>query len=113
MSRLSRIFAALLVGALLGGVAEAHALLLSFTVEGDSAQLHYNGRIDAARSRVSLLKEDGNPLQQLEVSAGADLATVKASLKDVAPGSYILRWEVLSIDGHLSRGDKKLVLPTP
>jgi methionine-rich copper-binding protein CopC len=108
-----RLATLLLLGSVLGGAAQAHALLLSFKVEGPDAVLQYNGRIDATRSRFTLLTKDGAIVQKLDCSAGSDLATLKTSIKDIAPGTYVLRWEVLSVDGHLSRGDQPLVIPTP
>jgi methionine-rich copper-binding protein CopC len=32
----------------------------------------------------------------------------------VAPGAYVLRWQVLAVDGHITRGDVPFtVSPTP
>ena len=112
MSKFSRLFAGLaLASALLGGIAEAHALLLSTKVEGSELVLRYNGRIDATRSQLSLMNKDGSTLKKIDSFAGEDPATLKGKLGDVAPGTYILRWEVLSVDGHISRGDQNLTLP--
>jgi methionine-rich copper-binding protein CopC len=114
MSKFSRLFAALAVSAaLLAGAAQAHALLLSTKVEGQDVVLRYNGRVDAARSRLTILKADGSELQKLECATGEDQATIKGHLGALEPGSYTLRWEVLSVDGHISRGDQPLVLPAP
>jgi len=114
MSKLSRLFAGLAVGAaLVAGVAQAHALLVSSKVEGQDVILRYNGRVDATRSRVNLLKPDGSEGQKIDCEAGEDLATFKCHLGALAPGSYTLRWEVLSVDGHISRGDQPVVLPAP
>lgn len=103
---------ALLLGlALISGAAQAHAVLTSFKVEGHDVVLQFNGRVDAARSRLSLLTTEGANPQKIECEAGADQATLKGHLGDTAPGSYILRWEVLSVDGHISRADQPLTLP--
>lgn len=109
MSRIARLIAAGLL--LIGGVAQAHAVLTSFKVEGRDVVLHFNGRVDAARSRLSLLTAEGAEPKQIPCEAGADQATLKGHLGDEAPGSYILRWEVLSVDGHISRADQPLTLP--
>jgi len=112
MSKFSRFLAGLAIGAaLVGGAVQAHALLLSFKVDGQDVVLHYNGRVDAGRSRLSLLNADGSNAQKLDCEAGEDQATLKSHLGSVAPGSYILRWEVLSVDGHISRGDQAVTLP--
>ncbi len=65
--------------------------------------LHYNSRIDRARSKVTLARPDGT-VERLSVDpAGpADQLTAAATL---APGAYTLRWQVLAIDGHITRGD--------
>ena len=111
MSKLSSYLTAIALAALLGGVAQAHAVLTSFKVEGHDVVLHFNGRVDAARSRLSLLTAEGANPQQIPCEAGADQATLKGHLGDAAPGSYVLRWEVLSVDGHISRADQPLTLP--
>jgi methionine-rich copper-binding protein CopC len=114
MSKLSRLFAGLAFGvALVAGAVQAHALLISSKVEGQDVILHYNGRVDAARSRLTILKADGGEGQKIDCEAGEDQATLKGHLGTLAPGSYTLRWEVLSVDGHISRGDQPLVLPAP
>lgn len=114
MSKFARLFAGLAVAAaLFAGAAQAHALLISSKVEGHDVVLRYNGRVDATRSRLSILKTDGSELKKVDCAAGEDQATLKGDLGDLAPGNYVLRWEVLSVDGHISRGDQPLVLPAP
>ncbi len=110
---LRRLASLLLLSGMLGGFADAHALLLSFKVEGTEATLRYNGRIDATRSRFTLLTKEGTVLQKLDCGKGNDEATLKTSIAGIEPGNYVLRWEVLSVDGHLSRGDQALAIATP
>lgn len=109
MKKLSALLALGLL--LLGTAVQAHAVLTSFKVEGHEVVLHFNGRVDATRSRLSLLTAEGANPQKVECEAGEDQATLKGHLGEVAPGSYILRWEVLSVDGHISRADQPLTLP--
>jgi len=113
MFRFSRLPALALAVALASGAAQAHAVLTSFKVEGHDVVLRFNGRVDATRSRLSLLNADSANPQKIECEAGEDQATLKGHLGDVAPGSYILRWEVLSVDGHISRGEQPVTIPTP
>jgi copper resistance protein C len=40
---------------------------------------------------------------KLRKDSGPDKLT--ADLDGVTPGAYKLRWQVLSVDGHISRGD--------
>ena len=114
MLKFTRLFAGFAVAAaLVAGTAQAHALLLSSKVEGQDVILRYNGRVDAARSRITVLKSDGSEVAKIDCQAGEDQATLKGHLTGIEPGSYVLRWEVLSVDGHISRGDQPLVLPAP
>jgi methionine-rich copper-binding protein CopC len=112
MPRLVRLFAVLTL-IVAGGAASAHALLLSFKIDGQDVVLHYNGRIDTERSQATLLHSDGSAPAKLATSAGEDPATLKAHLGAQPAGSYILRWEVLSVDGHISRGDQPVTIPAP
>ena len=92
--------------------ARAHALILSSepaagaVVHGASVAvlLRFNSRIDQERSRLVLVRTDGS---ETVVSLG-DAATpdkLAATLAGLAPGDYRLRWQVLAIDGHITRGD--------
>jgi hypothetical protein len=67
-------------------------------------ELRFNSRIDRQRSRLTLVRPDGSSTT-LALSAGTppDLLTARAS--GLAPGAYRLRWQVLSVDGHITRGD--------
>ena len=89
----------------------AHAVLMtSRPAAGDAVkpgkteiQLRYNSRIDAARSRVTLIRPGAEPIV-LAITAGATPDTVIATA-ELAPGAYLLRWQVLAIDGHITRGE--------
>ena len=91
--------------------AAAHAILLrSVPAIGGTlpagriaVELHYNSRIDAGRSRVVLIAPGGTETV-LPVRAGAAPDELRAEAT-VAPGAYTLRWQVLAIDGHITRGD--------
>lgn len=114
MSKLTRLFAGLALGTtLLAGAAQAHAVLETMKIEGHDVILRFNGRIDATRSRLSIVNADGSIAQKIDSEAGEDPATLKGHLAELKPGSYTLRWEVLSVDGHISRADQTLVLPPP
>jgi methionine-rich copper-binding protein CopC len=74
--------------------------------------LRFNSRIDRARSSISLSRVGASP----GASPGAKPATLpiqpadgpellKAHAAGLTPGSYNLRWQVLSVDGHITRGD--------
>lgn len=90
----------------------AHAVLLHSTPKAHetlasselNVALQFNSRIDAARSSLTLLMPDGQiqKLTQLPQPSPAGLA---AKTLRLAPGSYVLRWQVLANDGHITRGE--------
>jgi copper resistance protein C len=103
---------ALLTPALAPGPALAHAILTeSAPKAGDvmgagetTITLHYNSRIDQARSRVTLSRADGGSEERLALipEERPDVLQAKAVL---VPGAYTLHWFVLATDGHITRGD--------
>jgi methionine-rich copper-binding protein CopC len=92
--------------------AYAHALVIESSPAAGSSiagpridvALRFNSRLDHRRSRLALVAQDGaeHPLALAEGSAPDIL---QATAADVAPGAYKLRWLVLAIDGHITRGD--------
>jgi copper resistance protein C len=66
--------------------------------------LHFNSRIDAERSQLILQRPDGS-----RVSVPQGLATEPNVLKGNASvtmaGPWKLHWQVLSVDGHITRGE--------
>jgi len=91
--------------------AHAHAILIESTpaANGTAAgptvafTLRYNSRIDHARSRLTLTLPDQST-KDLPIAEGSPEDQLTSTAK-LAPGSYSLRWAVLAVDGHLSRGD--------
>ncbi len=91
--------------------AAAHAILLQSTPEvrasvaagHEAMSLRFNSRIDRERSRLTLIAADKTE-KRLPV-AGAGPPDVLASEADLSPGEYIVRWQVLAVDGHITRGD--------
>ena len=66
--------------------------------------LQYNSRIDATHSRVSLVDPAGK-VTALDAADGSAPGSLAAAGTTDAPGKWIIRWQVLSIDGHITRGD--------
>lgn len=64
--------------------------------------LEYNSRIDFGRSIVRLSAPDGSQTVLKLSQSAVNIAAAEA--KPVAPGAYTLRWQVLAIDGHITRG---------
>ncbi len=90
--------------------ARAHAILMdsqpaaNTTLDPGPAAfaLRFNSRIDQARSRLEL-RPAGAAGQALKLlPSGADTLQAQAPL---LPGSWVLRWQVLAVDGHITRGD--------
>jgi methionine-rich copper-binding protein CopC len=108
----------LLPGLLLPGAAQAHAILIESqpAARGVAAPgtehivLRFNSRVDHGRSRLVLRTPHGE--QVLRVSpAGAD--DVLETQADLTPGDYVLRWQVLAVDGHITRGDVPFQVKAP
>lgn len=106
--RTSLLCVAALVAA--GPLAFAHAHLVSSkpsagsTVSGPvvTMNLKYDSRVDSRRSHLALELPDGkiNPL-----AAKADGPVEMTARARLTPGKYILLWQALSIDGHITRGE--------
>jgi methionine-rich copper-binding protein CopC len=92
--------------------AAAHAILLESMPSLKSAvsgpdvpiKLRFNVRIDALRSRLTLIHPDGTA-QALEISKETPADTLSAEATSLAAGAYRLRWQVLASDGHITRGE--------
>jgi methionine-rich copper-binding protein CopC len=92
--------------------AAAHAIIVSSDPAADAVvrppslpvMLRFNSRIDPERSRLTLLRPDGSS-QLLPLAPDQRPDTLAAKLDGLAPGQYRLRWQVLAIDGHITRGD--------
>lgn len=105
----------LLCLALLLGIAPkalAHAILVRSTpamhavVQGTRLPiaLHYNSRIDASRCSLTLTNAAGKSLP-LAMQTPASPAELDALADGLMPGAYILHWQALATDGHITRGE--------
>jgi copper resistance protein C len=92
--------------------ASAHAIIVSASpadgavlASGDApVVLRFNSRIDHERSRLSLIAADGS-MTVLPLDPAASTDRLVARLVGLQPGQYRLRWQVLALDGHITRGD--------
>ena len=90
----------------------AHAILLesspsiNTTVAGPSIpiKLRFNVRIDATRSRLTLVTPDAST-QLLAISKDAPADILASQAQGLIPGEYRIRWQVLASDGHITRGE--------
>jgi len=109
-----RIFAILLSILLVtsgGGAAHAHAMLdraspaVGSTVQSAPREvtLSFTLNIEAASSTVQVTDSAGARVDQGKSQVNG--ATMRVGLKALKPGSYRVRWLVLSADGHTSEGN--------
>ena len=99
---------------LLGGVAWGHAFLeraeprVGSTVRSAPAQVRawFTQRLEPAFSTLEVVNERGDRVDQgpTRVDA-ANPAVLQVVLKPLGPGTYRVRWRVLSVDTHVTEGD--------
>jgi methionine-rich copper-binding protein CopC len=102
---------ALATSLLVPKLALAHALLVDSTpkanemVHGSSLQvdLKFNSRVDGSRSVVQLASPDGS-VRALQLGAQTQPQEIVTHVDGLTKGSYTLRWQALSSDGHITRG---------
>lgn len=92
--------------------ADAHSIVIASdpaantVLHGTSlpVELHFNSRIDHERSRLTLIRPDASAvILPLAPESGPDVLATR--IDGLVPGPYRLRWQVLGIDGHITRGD--------
>jgi len=92
--------------------ASAHAILVDSTPKANgsisaghaSLVLKYNSKIDQGRSRLVLVGPDHKETP-LSIIASADRPNELDSTADLGPGAYVIHWQALALDGHITRGD--------
>lgn len=95
------------------GRAAAHALVLESEPATGAELAHsparirvrFNSRIEHARSRLQLFGPDGARPIALLPGPPDDPASLAAPCPPLPAGSWRLRWQVLALDGHITRGD--------
>ena len=92
-------------------VALAHAVLVSSqpavnsSVSGPeiAVLLKYNSRVDMEHSTLTLL-EPGGRVEKVAITSEPEPGLLSARLTGLVKGDYVLRWQVLATDGHITRG---------
>ena len=107
----SKLAIATLLAALTAGVtiAEAHAVLdhaspdVGSTVSAspDSVTLYFTEAIEPKFSGAEVQNSNGD---KVDGGSSASGNTLQASVKNLSPGSYTVKWHVLSVDTHKSQG---------
>ena len=113
MRRLLLVLVALLLSV---GPAASHAILIESRPDPKRlvpgpvrVVLRFNSRIDAGRSKLEL-RRDGRAEAVALLPAPPDSLAGSLTLE---PGAYVLRWQVLAVDGHITRGDVPVVVVGP
>ncbi|MEZ5833106.1 MAG: copper resistance protein CopC [Dongiaceae bacterium] len=90
----------------------AHAIIVSANPTADqhvapgklAIHLEFNSRVDKKRSRLQLTGPAGDKTD-VPIDQAGEPNVLAGTTGDLAPGAYVLRWQVLAIDGHITRGD--------
>ncbi len=101
-----------IVGTFVSISASAHAILVGSTPNANgsvsaghaSLVLKYNSKIDQGRSRLVLVGPDHKETP-LPITASADRPNEIDSTAELSPGAYVIHWQALALDGHITRGD--------
>ncbi len=101
----------------------AHAILIdgapasSATVPPGplSVRLRFNSRIDADRSRLTLvaLSAKPNAMPNILRQTPPETPNLLEAQTSVVAGSWVLRWQVLAVDGHITRGEVPFTVAEP
>ena len=100
--------------------AEAHAIVLesvpragaTITEPRIDIAIRFSSRIDRARSHLVLIGTDSKE-RGLTILPEAAPDLLRATVEGLAPGRYRLRWQVLALDGHITRGDIPFTVAAP
>jgi hypothetical protein len=97
---------------LLPRAALAHAVLvrsspaIHSTMHGPdvAVAMKFSSRVDGARSTILLSTPDGQSLP-VTIERQSTPDTLTAHLTHLKRGKYAIRWQVLAVDGHVTRGE--------
>ena len=98
--------------ALTPGIARAHAIVVaaqpamkSTVAPGElEVKLEFNSRVDSKRSRLILQRPDGTEMAVVLAPDGPSGVLAGHALV-AEEGRWTLRWQALSLDGHITRGE--------
>ena len=100
--------------ALSPGIAHAHAIVVAAypamnatVAPGDlEIRLDFNSQVDRKRSRLSLQRPDGSEMI-IALAPDAPAGVLAGRAQAILSGRWKLRWQVLSFDGHITRGEMR------
>jgi len=73
--------------------------------------LRFNSRVDPRRSRLTLIGPSGSAVPLTLMNPAVDSLTAQTA--ELIPGAYRLRWQVLSVDGHITHGEIPFTVVAP
>lgn len=111
MKRVAQLALVALTLMILPRIALAHAHLVTSTPAANSTvhgpdvaiDLKYNSRVEIKGSTITLVGPGGQT-QTLPLDSQSNETNLDAHTR-LKPGSYTLRWQALSTDGHITRGE--------
>ena len=100
------------VVALSPGIASSHAIVVAAqpamnatVARGElEIRLAFNSQVDSKRSRLSLQRPDGSEMV-IALAPDGPAGVLAGRAQATASGRWKLRWQVLSLDGHITRGE--------
>ncbi len=112
LRNLAAVAVALTMSGAVTAPARAHAIIVSASPTADqhvptgrlAIRLQFNSRIDKARSRLQVTVPAGDKTD-VPIDQAGEPNILTGTTNDLTPGAYVLRWQVLAIDGHITRGD--------
>jgi len=95
------------------GLADAHALVIESRPPADAKlteppteiYLRFNSKLEKRLSHATISTEKGKPVA-LPIAAGGNERPDRLvlPLAPLSPGSYLVRYKVLAVDGHITEG---------
>jgi copper resistance protein C len=100
--------------------ASAHAILVDSSPKANGSvpaghtalTLKYNSKIDQGRSKLVLVASDHSETP-LVISSNNDKPNELDSEATLKPGAYVIHWQALALDGHITRGDLAFTVTQP
>jgi copper resistance protein C len=110
---LSRFLIAVLTSMLISPAGAHSRLERAIPVAGSAVRasppqvkLWFTERLEPAFSKVQVFDRNGNQVDKGNPEVDdADAKLLHVSLPTLAPGTYRVKWRVLSVDTHVSKGD--------
>ncbi len=79
-----------------------------------AVQLWFNERLEPAFSKLSVVDRNGRQVDLGDVRVGPDdLKRLSVGVRSLAPGTYTVRYRVLSVDGHIVESEFSFTIRPP